>query len=66
MNGKLITYIGPNGVMYNCKTVKELIKRVGGTRADKIYMDRKGFRYHVGYLVNKQFYKMFQALEIQA
>lgn len=66
MNGELITYIGPNSTIYNCRTVKELIERVGGTRAEKVYIDRKGFTYHVGYLINKQFYKMFKALEIQA
>lgn len=47
-------------------TVKDLRRQVGGGRVFKVYHDRKGVTYHIGYGVGKRWFTAYKPVEIPA
>lgn len=53
-----------NNTIY-ASSVKDLQEKAGGGRVSKMYVDRKGKHYHVGYIIGERWFYAFQPLEIE-
>ena len=66
-NGKQTLFLDQFGQPVWAKTVKELIEQVGGSKASKMYTDKKdGSTVHCGYIVANRWFTAFQPLEVAA
>lgn len=67
MRGKMTLYVDQHGNHYTAKTVKELREKVGGGKAQRMYLDgdTMGERYHVGYVVGRQWLRAFTPVRVK-
>jgi hypothetical protein len=67
MNGKLILYVDQYGGKIWARTVAELCKKAGGSRASRMYRDKKdGRTVHCGYIVRNRWFEMLEPVELPA
>ena len=65
MNGQPRLYMDQYGECIFANTVKELCKKAGRTKANKMYADKiDGTVVHCGYVVGYRWFNMFAPVEI--
>ena len=67
MNGKPILYRDQYGTCWVARSTRDLHRQIGGSRPEKMYVDKKSGRtVHIGYVVGGHWCTAYQPVELTA